>query len=117
MLTEPQSRETKLSADYGKHLCHPQPAPTLFSVLIRVYLWLIVQIKSNLRVFGIQDRMKRLAIVCDDLVDIVLRLPVRRHALILVDSSFARVVTGERQLHIAFKSLQEPGKVFGARGD
>src|ERR1700730_12417926 len=86
-------------------------------VSIRVFLWLIDKTERYLGVFGFEDRVISFSVARYDLVYVVLRLWIRRHALVLVHCPFTGVVTSEGQLHIAIESFQKPGQIFCSRLD
>src|SRR5437764_13570969 len=68
-------------------------------------------------VFGREHGVVGLAVAARDDAHVSLRLAEGRHALVLLDRAFARVVAGERQRHVAAEVVQEPAQVLRARLD
>src|SRR3982751_3236425 len=58
------------------------------------------------------DGVIGLAIVRNDVADVVLSLGVRRNTLVLIDRAFARIVRSEGQTYITVESLQQPREIL-----
>ena len=74
----------------------------------------------RLRQDGRAPRRLRVAhqrVTLRDAPHVLLRLAVRRHAPVLVNRAFARVVARERESHVAAETIQQPAHVARARFD
>ena len=73
---------------------------------------------KDLRGFrGRKDWMVDLAVALGDDLHVVLRLVVRRYAVVLINRTLTSVVAREREFDVSGKTLQQPAQILRTRSN